>query len=289
MKKLTLVTLGVATFGTLVLGAQQAFADAVQPVANGEATVLFAADNDIELPPVVIPPVGEGDGGAINPDGSDGTPGDGDKSFNIAWVSHFRFNERNTEGAFKPIKLNANGMTLWAKGTKLTLDEVDKEGKLVEPVKSTVYNNIPNFVQVADNRGALTGWNLSVQASPFVGKDGAENLELGGTKLSLNQPSIKGPAGIDLSSPLAPTTAVSTGFEINGSPKNVMTANANAGVGSWSLKFGEETKLQGAAYETLVEDTGVKLDIPASAKAKAGVEYKSTVKWILSDAPYTAE
>lgn len=284
MKKMTLVSLGIVTFSTLVLGGG-AFASEEQPAANSEASVLFKADDDKTTPPVVVPPTGEDKPGAIDPDGSDGSIGDGLPSFNIAYVSNFRFNERTAADTdftkFEPIKLNANGMTLWAKGTQLTLKELDKDGNLVTPEVKSVYQDIPNFVQVVDNRGKNSGWNLSVVAGEFKGKD-AEGKEatLTGAQLSLNQATVKGPADVT-----APSLGFTNSTVINKSSKVLLNAQANAGTGSWSLKFGQEEKQAGAAYETLVADTGVKLDIPASAQAKADVAYKADINWTLTDAP----
>lgn len=285
MKKMTLVSLGVVTFSTLVLGAQSAFASVEKPEANSEATVQFTADIDKDKPPVVDPPTGDGKPGIIDEEGSDGVIGDGLPSFNIAYVSNFRFNDRTADDEnftkFKPIELNANGMTLWAKGNQLTLKELDDDGNLLDPEVKTVYKNIPNFVQVVDNRGTNSGWNLSVVAGEFKGKDQDDKeVVLTGAKLTLNQPNLKGPAGV-----AAPAVTFAESTEINGSSKVLLDAQADAGTGSWSLKFGQEEKLAGATYETLVAKTGVKLDIPASAQAKSGVAYKAALNWTLTDAP----
>ncbi|WP_086315546.1 hypothetical protein A5821_003033 [Enterococcus sp. 7F3_DIV0205] len=289
MKKMTLAGLGILTFSTLVLGNQTALATVEKPEADTEATVQFEANTDPDTPEVVVPPVGGGEGGIVDPDGSDGNKGDGNPSFNIAYVSNFRFNERTDDDTnftkFKPIKLNANGMTLWAKGTQLTLNGVDKDGNEITPAQSTVYKNIPNFVQVVDNRGKLSGWHLEVSAGDFKGKDSDDQeVTLKGANITLTQPTIAGPSEIELTSPLAPTT-FSSEKTLNTGAQTILDAKANAGTGSWSLKFGQEEKLAGADYETLVEDTGVKLTIPATAEAKANVAYKADLKWTLTDAP----
>ena len=287
MKKMTLASLGIVICSTLVLGSQTASATEARPEANSEATVQFKANTEIDVPTIVPP--GGGDEAAIDLDGSDGTIGDGNASFNIAYVSNFRFNERTADDTnftkFEPIKLNANGMTLWAKGTQLTLDKIDKEGAIIEPKQTTVYRDIANFIQVVDNRGELSGWNLQVKAGAFKGEDADENeVVLKGAAITLTQPSLEGPEGIELSSPLAPT-AFSDEFTITSSAAPIMTAQAGAGTGSWSMKFGQEETLSGADYATLVEDTGVKLTIPATAEAKANVAYKADLNWILTDGP----
>lgn len=274
MKKMTALSLGLISLSALTLGGTLAFATAEQPQAESEATVLFKADDGAggEGGQVVDPPFpGENNKpGIVDEEGSDGNKGDGTKSFNITWVSNFRFNERNAMGNFEPINLNANGMNLWAKGTTLTLAHED--------TTTSVYENMPNFVQVVDNRGKLSGWHLNVVATPFTGKNAAnQTVTLTGATLSLNQPSTKGPNEVT-----APTTFANK-VAVNDSAKTIMSAPAGgAGIGTWSLKFGQEE-----TDGTLVEGTGVNLDIPASAGIQADVTYTSNLTWTLIDAPGT--
>lgn len=275
MKKMTALSLGLISLSALTLGGTLVSATAEQPQAESEATVLFKADDGAGgggEGQVVDPPFpGENNKpGIVDEDGSDGNNGDGTKSFNITWVSNFRFNERNALGNFEPINLNANGMNLWAKGTTLTLEHEDKT--------TSVYENMPNFVQVVDNRGKLSGWHLNVVATPFTGENAAnQTVTLTGATLSLNQPATKGPDAVT-----APTTFTNK-VAVNDSAKTIMNAPAGgAGIGTWSLKFGQE-EIDG----TLVEGTGVNLDIPASAGIQADVTYTSNLTWTLIDAPGT--
>lgn len=267
MKKTMLGTLGVLSLCALTLHALPAFASEAQPVAQSEATVLFAPDEE-KGPNEVTPPGEGGEGGEVDPGGSDGNTGDGNKSFNIDWVSNFRFNKTNPDGSYEPITLNGNGMELWAKGTKLTL-------KNAEGVSST-YNNVPNFVQITDNRGNSQGWHLTVSRTEFSGKDAAGKEQiLAGATLTLNNQSIFGPDGVT-----APTSSEGQTVLINNVSENLMSAAQGAGTGSWQLVFGQK-----AADGTLVENTGVKLNIPASAQPKAKVNYVSNLTWTLTDAP----
>lgn len=281
MKKMTLLSLGIISFSALTLGAPAAFADTTTPEAESEATVLFEADDDTDTKPPVVPPTDGGDKeGEIDEKETDGNTGDGSASFNIAAVSNFRFNDRADDDGedgfnftkFKPIKLNGNGMTLWAKGTQLGV-------KLKGDGDTTIYKNIPNFVQVVDNRGKLSGWNLSVTATPFTGENkSGQDVALNGAVLSVNDLSLKGPAEV------AAPTILNNSVNINESSSTLMSAAANAGTGSWSLKFGEEETTT-ETYGTLVQDTGVKLDIPAKAQPQADVAYKATLTWVLADGP----
>lgn len=273
MKKMTLLSLGIITFSALALGAPAAFAadEITEAKAETEATVLFSPNDGEEI---VDPPIeGGGEGGVVDEGGSDGNKGDGNASFNIAWVSNFRFNEKDVDGKDVPIKLNGNGMQLWAKGTKLTLQHKD--------AADSVYENIPNFIQVVDNRGKISGWKVSVSASAFTGT-GEDEVEstLTGAVLSLNQPVLSGPEGVAAPSPFSDKLELGTDAAI------LMSADPalKAGTGTWSMKFGEEEQTS-VAYKTLQEGTGVKLDVPAKAQPKAGVPYKSTLTWNLTDGP----
>lgn len=280
MKKMSLLSLGIISFSALTLGAPAVFADEITPEAQSEATVLFEANNTDEKPPVVPPTDGGDKEGEIDEKETDGNTGDGNASFNIAMVSNFRFNDRADDDGedgfnftkFKPIKLNGNGMTLWAKGTQLGV-------KLKGDEDTTIYKNIPNFVQVVDNRGELSGWNLSVTATPFEGKNKAgEDVSLNGAVLSLNNMSLKGPAEV------AAPNIMNDEFTLGTDSSVLMSANPKAGTGSWSLKFGGE-EITTQTYGTLVQNTGVKLDIPAKAQPQADVPYKSTLTWVLADGP----
>lgn len=277
MKKINAASLGIFSFSLLTLGVGPAFASEEQPVAKTEATILFKADDETG-PGTVTPPGEDGDkdgSGEVDPGGSDGNSGDGNKSFNITWVSNFRFNKTNSDGSFEPILLNGNGMQLWAKGTKLTLNMVDEDGQLTGEKK--VYQNIPNFVQVTDNRGTANGWHLTVSRTEFEGTDeeGAKQT-LAGAELTLNDQHIYGPEGV-----AAPQGNEGKVVKIGQDNESVLTAAKGAGTGTWSLNFGDANKEDG----TLVDKTGVKLLIPASAQPKANVEYKSELTWTLTDGP----
>lgn len=267
MKKTTLCSLGLLGMSACLINTAPVFASETQPVAASESTVLFAADDE-QGPNIVTPPGEGGDGGEVDPGGSDGNTGDGNKSFNIDWVSNFRFNETNPDGTFQPITLNGNGMDLWAKGTKLALK--DAEGTV------KTYENIPNFVQITDNRGNANGWHLTVSRTEFSGKDAAGvEQTLNGATLLLNNQHIFGPEGVT-----KPTSMEGQAVEIGAATKNLMTAAVGAGTGSWTLAFGDEDD-----NGQLVADTGVELQIPASAQPKANVTYKADLTWTLSDTP----
>lgn len=289
MKKMTLLSLGIITFSALALGAPAAFAadEIIEAKAESEATVLFEADDTETKPPVDPPITGGGEEGEVDEKETDGNSGDGTASFNL-FVSNFRFNDRADDDGengvekftkFKPIKLNGNGMTLWAKGTQLGIKEKDK-------TTTTIYKDIPNFVQVVDNRGKTSGWKLSVTASEFSGENEAGDIvTLKGANLSVNNLNLKGPDGVTPPMVNELNGVISTTSNILMTADQSTNPEARQGTGTWSLKFGEEETVNGNSYGTLKQDTGVKLEIPAGAQPQAGVPYKSDLTWVLADGP----
>lgn len=319
MKKLSLLSLGLMSFSALVLGAAPVFAADV--TAKTEGTVLFEVDDETEpptTPPTTVEPGGENPGGTVDPEkpGTDGEKGDGDPSFNITHVSNFRFNdkERDANGVaqlvdgkfvWKPIKLNSNGMTLYAYGTDLTLNRQNSQGKWIDAAGEEVdeanaqkltYSDIPNFVEVTDNRGNKdAGWKLMVSRTEFTSDKG----ELTGSALSLNDSFIAGPAGV--TAPVFSENEVeipvgdgaSTGVE-------VMSAAKGTGTGTWSLSFGTqgetavvkqtEDEVPPVSYKKLAltngePDSGVKLVVPAAAQAQTDALYTSNITWTLASVP----
>lgn len=312
MKKLSLANVGLVSMSVLALGATPVFASEEQPVAVTEGTVQFKVDD--ETKPPVTPPTDNGNGGGTidptKPD-TDGESGDGKPSFNITHVSNFRFNEKESFNAdtqtwkWSPINLNANGMTLYAYGTDLALyrqnDEgkwIDKNGDIVEKetdAQRLAYKDLPNFIQVTDNRGnKKAGWKLEVARTQFT--DGTD--ELAGATISLNNAFIKGPDGV--SEPTYSTEEVEIPLASDGGSAVVMEAVPGAGIGSWSLSFGDvgesaivagtEDEATPVTYGQLAlvnekPKSGVKLVVPASAQAQTDVVYKSAITWTLSSVP----
>lgn len=312
MKKLSLLSLGLMSFSAVVLGAAPVFAAEGDPiVAKSEGTVLFDVDTETEPPttPPTVDPESPDPGGTIDPGtpgekptpekpegkpgtGTDGTkPGAGaNQSFNITYVSNFRFNAKKADGtAWEPIKLDSNGMTLFAYGTDLVLDREN------HPDEQLNYEKIPNLVEVTDNRGNKNaGWELSVTRTDFKSVNGDV---LTGSELSLNNAKAGGP--VDVTAPTIFNGADSVVIPTDGSAV-VMEAAKGTGTGTWALSFGQEaadwTTVEGISgapvqYKQLAVDadgvptTGVKLEVPAKAQAQAGVLYTSDITWTLASTP----
>lgn len=273
MKKSSMLSLGLFTFSTILLGSTPALAaEIVNPVqANTEATVQFKISDT--NPGTDI----DGEEGEVDEEGSDGSVGNGHPAFNITYVSNFRFNKTtqwgtNAEGKivpeiFAPIDLDANGMTLYAYGNRMAMsrkianlafneDEEITEAN-AEKVKETLtYDDLQNFIQITDGRGASVGeggWHLTVAAEDFKT---AEGDILTGAELSLNDFSMKGPKPnaeateedryVDLSDAnyadnfSAPVLPNLNQIVIGNQATSVLNAQDQHGRGSWYLYFGEK-------------------------------------------------
>lgn len=131
---------------------------------------------------------------------------------------------------------------------------------------------VPSYVQVTDNRGTNTGWELTVTGSAF--KDGANN-ELQGAELTLEN--------VQLASQIAATYKpgfAATQVVVNDSPTTLVKADANEGMSTWTAAFG-------STPGTSSSDTNknIKLHVPASAKKIDGATYTSTLTWTINATP----
>lgn len=293
MKKLMsfgLVSLSVLTLGAPLTQAATGNNGSDPITAKTEADVKFEADEGPVDPekPVVVPPTEPGTGGGeIDPEGSDGSTGNGTKAFNINWISNFRFGT---------LKIGSAEMTKFAAPTKLAYREVIGELKdpnkpenndsnsedynpyIKEPVAAKTLEGLANFIQVTDNRGKTeNGYKVTVNATEFTGAKGA----LTGAQLFLTGGHL---IGATESEALAPTAGLQPGTDlIVGQDLTVLSAAPGKGVGTWSLAWG------GTADNPALLDenptTGVKLVVPVSAAPAADASYKSDLTWTLISAP----
>lgn len=266
MKSIKLMSLGLVMFSAVTLGAP--FAQAADPAASTDADVKFVEDKDPvnpETPEVVDPTKPTEPGKEVEP-GDNGNGGNGTKSFNINWVSNFKFGE---------IKIGSSTMTAFSAPTTLTW----KDG-------TTPTTGLANFLQVTDNRGTNAGWNVAVAGTPFYELDGegekiSPEVTLNGASVTLNEAQIIGDTTTTEAAALAPT-ALSTGVDIlgTGSPYTVLNAEAGKGQGTWAVSWGADTD-----KTTLKENAGVQLSVPVTAQPKADKSYRSTLTWTLAATP----
>ncbi|MGX7150244.1 WxL domain-containing protein [Enterococcus ureasiticus] len=267
MKSIKLMSLGLVVLSAVALGAPSV--QAADPVAETNADVKFVEDKDPitpDKPDVVDPTKPTEPGKGIDPDGN-GSGGNGTKSFNINWVSNFKFGE---------IKIGSTNMTAFAAPT--TLKWTDGS----EPT-----TGLANFLQVTDNRGTNAGWNVSVEGSAFKELDESSNpttTELKGASITLNDAQIVGDTD---GAALAPT-AVSVGEDILATGSHtVLDAGAGKGQGTWAVTWGADTdKTTLKMNDDKTNATaGVQLSVPVTAQPKADKSYRSTLTWKLVTAP----
>lgn len=129
---------------------------------------------------------------------------------------------------------------------------------------------VPNFVELTDNRGTLSGWKLYVKQNRPLQNEGGFALK--GTKFIFSNVTAT-----PLSSQKDELTRLSLkSVEVNGDFSEdvlVFQASPKHGYGSWSIDFGA------------TEDSGkssVALQIPGGTKKETG-KYTTTLTWSLVD------
>ncbi|EUJ23622.1 WxL domain-containing protein [Listeria grandensis] len=225
-------------------------------VGTGTGTIASAADGgtlgskaDVNFIPndTVTNPVDPTDPGnpevvePVDPDHPAGTAG----PLSIDYISNIHFGEQ---------KISGNNEVYSAQ-----LDQI-KVGE------AGTVKDIPNYVQITDNRGSNAGWHLTVkQDGQFI--NGAS--ELTGAVLKFENPSLNSASESD--------SPVATGFSLDpaGTSSDVMSAEENQGMGTWVEMFG--------ADETEAAES-ITLSVPGKTSKVAG-KYEATLTWELTDTP----
>lgn len=123
------------------------------------------------------------------------------------------------------------------------------------------------FIQVTDNRGNPTGWNLTAKISSFTTTDGDT---LPGAKLTIGSKNAKATAAFKNPNG-APEVNQSIVLESASVDQNLMNATSGNGAGTWI---------------NLIDPDKTELFIPGGhAKAKA---YTATITWSLASGPQNA-
>lgn len=281
-KTTKLLSLGLISLCALSLGVPTA--SAADPKANNKADVKFIEDDGAIDPekPEVTDPTDPGTEPQIVDPGGEGGGGNGTRSFNINWISDFKFGE---------IKIAGKSMTAFAQPTTLNW-ATEEDGDLTPTGDKTV--GLANFLQVTDNTGKNSGWNVQVKGTPFYELDAqGEKIEantLAGATITLAEPQV---VGLAESADLAPTSPLTADKDIlDGAFNPVFRAAAEKGQGTWSLTWGAESDKTTLKGITIAGDTatgkatsGVKLTVPVTAKPKANKSYRSNLEWVLTTAP----
>lgn len=227
---------------------------------DSDAIVKFKVDESKEKPKdpnepgkEVTPKDPEDPSKDLDPDG--GTPG----PLSIDFASKFYFGE--------------NLVSLKDENYFAKPQAIVKDGKAIQ---------VPNYVQVTDKRGTLSGWHLTVkQNGQFKSLNVKTGTELTGAVISFMNGNLstistsKVPSGIKASFDLDP----------NGAEQTVVNAKDGEGAGQWLYHFGHGDMNGATDKETIGDgDKSVNLFVPASANTLADT-YKTTLTWTLKDVP----
>lgn len=140
----------------------------------------------------------------------------------------------------------------------------------------------PNFVQVSDRRGVYSGWTLTVkQTGQFQSLQKTEHEILEGAMIKIAQPTVKSNA-----QGTAYPVAMKELSLVPGIETRVVTADSEAGAGTWVTYWGEveavtEKDEQGKNQEFDVTKA-VQLHVPGSTP-KDPVIYQTRLDWKLVD------
>ena len=155
--------------------------------------------------------------------------------------------------------------------------------KLTMVDASTYTKTVPNYVQVTDNRGTLTGWHLFPTLTAFISTDSKHDILKGayinipqrtGAMLAIGSVSVN-PANVFSMIPYVITPGA-TGSSSGPAGATLLGAGVGLGSGTNWLNFG--TVGNPASYSNMVS-----LVVPSGgALAKS---YQATMTWTLSDTP----
>ncbi|WP_430536311.1 WxL domain-containing protein [Listeria rocourtiae] len=181
----------------------------------------------------------------VDPDSTDpGTNG----PLSLDYVSSFDFGTQTISGETK---------TYTAK-----LDKMSVGGSQID---------VPNNVQVTDNRGSNTGWQLTVSENGQLTDESSRNLD--GAEIKIAKATAITKSDSDIT---APTVATSIALNPDGTASMVMNAEADQGMGHWIDNFGADS--------TEASDA-VTLSVPGKSAKYADSAYTTTLTWTLSDTP----
>ncbi|MEF7556567.1 WxL domain-containing protein [Bacillus thuringiensis] len=242
--KLTKVALAGAVSLSVLAGGTSALA-ADGGTMNSKAFIQFEKNTDIVKPVSPLDPNIEVETKDPNDPKDPHEPGTAGP-LSIDYVSNFQFETHKASG---------NNEVYYA-----SLDSVTEKGVSDK-------TEVPNYVQVTDNRGTNAGWKLSVTQNDQFKT--ADNKELTGAALTLKNGTPNSAAGSD-----APTAAQDITLT-PGQASDVLTAQEDQGMGTWVNTFGKS-----------VEDAkkSVELSVPGKTK-KEQAQYTTSLTWELKDAP----
>ncbi|PLW61223.1 WxL domain-containing protein [Lactococcus lactis] len=184
-----------------------------------------------------------------------------------------------------PSGVNPGGPTMPNSGLTIVYTSSFDFGTQPVSNKAEVYNAVAqelsdgttrtNYVQVADNRGTFSGWNLKVQMTEFKTADTAlianGHETLAGATVTLDDGELQGTGTANPANISATTTVLTPGVQ----SATILGATAGHGSGNSLLNFGGK--------DGTTKDTAVKLSVPAGVAGAA--KYTADLTWTLDDTP----
>lgn len=244
LKKVALA--GVLSFSSVLAAGAPVFADEVGTM-NSKTDVSFTVSEDPTNPVNPVDPgteVGPKDPNDPNDPHEPGTKG----PLSIDYVSNFHFGKQAMSGNDKVYTAQLDKVK--EKGT---------DGKEIE---------VPNYLQVTDNRGTNKGWKVTVKQD---GQFKAGNNELTGAELKLSNPV----ANSTIDKKYAPKVETVT-LNPNGDTQPVAIAQEETGMGTWVTAYGKDA-VQG--------EKSVTLSVPGTTAKVKDLQYETTLIWALEDTP----
>lgn len=130
------------------------------------------------------------------------------------------------------------------------------------------FEKVPNFVQVTDDRGTLSGWTLVLRQN---GQFQNGTHELKGTEIKLSKLQM-----VSGESRHAPTAFQEIALDPEGKESSILIqAKKGTGAGTWLGLFGKDNQ---------EAETAISVTVPGEATKEQG-KYKTTLTWELHDSP----
>ncbi|MEG2873724.1 WxL domain-containing protein [Carnobacterium sp.] len=252
MKNWKLSLVGLASISGFLLSGVEVEA-ATTATLNGSGEISYLENTT--HPPLVDPEnPGEPGGEIVTVPPKEGTAG----PLSIDYVSDFQFDTQLISG---------NDERYYSKLTTIA----DKDG--------SNQREVPNFIQITDNRGNNMGWSLSVRQNGQLTSQ-TTNAELTGAAITIHNLTSDAKNNDGSNGPVLASSAINNQFTLNpnGAVTPLLVASENQGFGTWVTLFGERDN------PLIPADTAIELTVPGSAK-KEKAHYTTELSWILSDEP----
>lgn len=240
MKKIILGSLLVS--GALLSGGTQVFAGETGDTGRSKVDIEYTVNVDTTKP---TDPTDPGNEVKPNPE----NPGTGNAGpLSIDYVSNIQFGKQKAYGGNFSYFANLDNV--------INKDDSKKE--------------VPNYVQVTDNRGNNAGWSLSVKQDGFLKNAKQSMMEKAELRL------LNGASNSSNGSILSPTVNQAVALKLDTTGKGInstlVTAESGKGAGTWTTSFGK-TVDEGK--------NSVELFVPGGTVVEKGA-YSTTLVWTLS-------